>query len=71
MGKATSTIDEIRFDLRDPQITHVYVACHGGGDYPLGVDGWYYKAFPARIDVVTIIKEHISHYLLWPLESPQ
>lgn len=72
MANATSTIEEVRFDLRDEQITHVYVLSRAGGDAPIGVQGWHYKAFPARIPMVEILTPHyISDYLLWPLKAPE
>ena len=61
----------VRFDVRDPEITHVYVACHGGGDYPIGVDGWHYKAFPARMSAIDILKDHVADFLLWPQKAPE
>ena len=32
MANATATIQEIRFDVRDEQMTHVYVLVRAGGD---------------------------------------
>ena len=40
MANATATIQEIRFDVRDEQMTHVYVLVRAGGDAPIGVQGW-------------------------------
>ena len=72
MANATSTIEEVRFDLRDEQITHVYVLSRGSWDAPIGVQGWHYKAFPARIPMVEILTpQHIGDYLLWPLKAPE
>lgn len=72
MANATSTIEEVRFDLRDEQITQVYVLSRAGGDAPIGVQGWHYKAFPARIPMVEILTpQHIGDYLLWPLKAPE
>lgn len=69
---ATSTIEEVRFDLRDEQITHVYVLSRAGGDAPIGVQGWHYKAFPARIPMVEILTpEYIGDYIMWPLKAPE
>ena len=72
MANATSTIEEVRFDLRDEQITHVYVLSRGSWDAPIGVQGWHYKAFPARVTMVEILTpQHIGDYLLWPLKAPE
>ena len=70
MANATATIQEIRFDVRDEQMTHVYVLVRAGGDAPIGVQGWHYKAFPARITAVQILVEHFRDHLLWPLKAP-
>ena len=70
MANATATIQEISFDVRDEQMTHVYVLVRAGGDAPIGVQGWHYKAFPARITAVQILVEHFRDHLLWPLKAP-
>jgi len=68
----TSTIEEVRFDLRDEQITHVYVLVRADGDAPIGVQGWHYKAFPSRIPVAEIVsRENFNDYILWPLKAPE
>lgn len=48
---------ELRFDIRDPQITHAYVAVKNVSYDGFPVGGWYHKAFPARMSVLDILKE--------------
>ena len=57
-------------DTRDEQVTHVYVALRATGDSPLGVQGWHYKAFPARVPTIDILKNHISEAVMWPQQAP-
>ena len=57
-------------DTRDEQVTHVYVALEAHGDSPIGVQGWHYKAFPARIPTIDILKNEIAGAVLWPQAAP-
>lgn len=57
-------------DTSDPDITHVYVSLRATGDSPIGVQGWHYKAFPARIPTVEILQKEISQAVLWPQQAP-
>ncbi len=70
MGKCNSAIDEVRFITRDPELTHVYVAVHGEGDCPIGIDGWHHKVFPSRLSAEDILRKHFHDHLLWGLEAP-
>lgn len=71
MGKCTSTIKEIRFDVEDPEITHVYVINKAEGDCPIGLAGCHHKAFPGSTPVKDILAEgHILNFLEWGLEVP-
>jgi hypothetical protein len=70
MGKCTTTIRRIEFDLSDEQITRVVVEQDYAGDCPL-MDRRYEKAFPARIPIVDLFSMKqgeggITDYLLWP-----
>ena len=72
MANSTCEIVEIRFDVRDAQITHCYVLVMASYDAPIGVQGWHYKAFPARIPVSEILTPaHFEDHLLWPLKAPE
>lgn len=69
MGRCGATIEEIRFDLRDPDLTQVYVLVRAEGDCPLGVQGWHHKTFAARVPVAEILPQ-TKDYLLWTPKSP-
>ena len=70
MGKCKVSVEEVRFDLRDPDLTHAYVISRSEGDCPLGVDGCHHKVFPATVPVEDFIREQIIHYLEWDLGAP-
>lgn len=70
MADSSYTMNEIRFDVRDEQVTHCYVLCDAEGDSPIGVQGWHYKAFPARIPVAEILLKYLGDVVLWPLKAP-
>lgn len=59
MGACHTYYDELRFDVRDPEVTHVYVFIRAEGDCPFMVHGWHHKAFPATTTTMDI------HALLW------
>lgn len=65
MGKCTTTIQKIEFDLTDPQLTHVKITIDFEGDCPINVRRVYEKDFPARRPVVELIEKEIPEYLLW------
>jgi len=67
MGKCSTTIRTIEFDLTDEQITRVVVTQDYAGDCPM-MDRRYEKAFPARIPVVDLltIEGGVKDYLVWP-----
>lgn len=64
MGACHTYYDEIRFNVFDPDVTHVYVFIRGEGDCPFPVHGWHHKAFPATMTTLDI------HNLLWNGEDP-
>lgn len=65
-------IDEVRFDTRDEDITHVYALLRPiGGDCPHTIQGWHYKAFPARISCIEIYQNHFSDIVLWSMKAPE
>lgn len=71
MGKCSSKIRWLKFDLSDEEITHVYVMVDAEGDCPIGVQGCHYKAFPARVSAIEIITNDLKDHLLWPLKAPE
>lgn len=74
MANTITEYQEIRFDLRDPDQTHVYVWIENlSKDGMLGVQGWHHKAFPASMSVMEIVNEWAKDRtapLMWPLKSP-
>lgn len=73
MGQAAVEFQEIRFDIRDQELTHCYVLCKAVGDCPLGVQGWHHKAFPASksaLDILEAVKAG-DNPVLWPVQAPQ
>jgi len=74
MANTIIAYEEIRFDIRDEQITHAYVLIRNvSNDGMLGVEGWHYKAFPARMSVSDIMDEWKAGKedpLLWSQKVP-
>lgn len=73
MANTQVKILELRFDTRDDDITHCYILLDAWNDVPLGVIGWHYKAFPARISVQDILTnpEHLKDHIFWPQKAPE
>ena len=74
MANTVISYDEIRMDVRDEQLTHVYVYIRNVScDGLLGVEGWHYKAFPARMSTLEIMQawaDGKEEPLLWTLNAP-
>lgn len=47
---------QIRMDVRDPQVTHVYVLVENMSRDGFPVGGWYTKSFPARMSTLEIMQ---------------
>lgn len=74
MGKCTTFYDELRFDTRDPEFTHVYCFIRGEGDCPFMVHGWHHKAFPKTLTTHEIFNNIWSGQtdpLTWEREAPR
>lgn len=75
MADTLISYDEIRFDVRDEQITHCYVYVNNlSNDGMLGVQGWHHKAFPARMSVLAIMTAWNAgdeNPILWPQKAPE
>ncbi len=67
MGKCETSVQQITFDIRDPQVTRVVVNIDYEGDCPM-MPRRYEKAFPARIPIIDLftIDGGIKDHLLWP-----
>lgn len=64
MGNCATFYDELRFDTRDPEVTHVYMFIRAEGDCPFWCYGWHHKAFPSSVNTLEI------HTKLWEGEDP-
>jgi hypothetical protein len=72
MGNASYAIRWVKFDFTDPNITEVYVMIDAFGDCPISVQGCHYKAYPAEMSAVDILKDKsFLDHVLWPLKSPE
>lgn len=74
MADCKYSFDEIRFDVRDPEITHVWVFLSvddpTGMDCPHMVAGWHHKKFPASISTLDLHKHHVKDAVMWASEAP-
>ena len=64
---------EIRFDVRNPELTHMYVFIKALNDSPIGVEGWHHKVFPASMSILDIMQswnDGNEEPLIWSLEAP-
>jgi hypothetical protein len=73
MGNCTVFHDELRFDVRDPEVTHVYCFIRGEGDCPFMVHGWHHKAFPKAFttqELFNMIWAGQESPITWEREAP-
>lgn len=73
MANTEIAYQEIRMDVRDPEITHVYVAVENISRDGFPVGGWYYKAFPARMSVLAIMQAWANGEedpVMWAKKAP-
>lgn len=75
MANTVIAYQELRIDVRDPELTHVYMLIDNlSNDGMLGVQGWHYKAFPASMSILDILNDWAKggeDPLLWPLKAPK
>lgn len=74
MGNCATYYDELRFDTRDPEFTHVYCFIRGEGDCPFTVHGWHHKAFPKAVtthELFNLIWTGHEDPVLWEREAPR
>lgn len=74
MANTQIAYEEVRFDVRDPELTQVFVLIKNlsNDDFP-GVQGWHHKTFPARMSILDIMQAWglgKEDPLNWPLEAP-
>lgn len=73
MGDCRTFYDEVRFDVRNPDVTHVYVFIRGEGDCPYFVQGWHHKEFPASLptlEIHALIFQFGDDPVLWERAEP-
>lgn len=70
MAKCEATIQEMRFDISDPNATHVYILVKATGICPPHIAGWHHKDFPIHIPIIEIFANFIDDYLRWEIQSP-
>ncbi|NUX58700.1 hypothetical protein [Paraburkholderia youngii] len=76
MADSSYEMVEVRFDVRDPDQTHVYVYIEAHGDSPFMVQGWHHKAYPASLSTSEIhqrlaMGKNDDSPVLWPRLAPQ
>lgn len=75
MANTEIAYQEIRIDVRDPELTQVYVMIDNlSNDGMIGVQGWHHKTFPARMSVLDIIQawsDGKEDPLMWPQKAPE
>lgn len=74
MGKCSTFFDELRFDVRDPEATHVYAFVRAEGDCPFFVYGWHHKAFPKSMmtqEIMALLANGTEDMMAWEREAPR
>ncbi len=74
MANTKIAYQELRIDVRDPELTHVYVMIDNlSNDGLPGVQGWHHKVFPASMSMVDIVQawaDGKENPLMWPQNAP-
>lgn len=73
MGNCATYYDEIRFSVRKPDTTEMWVYIRGEGDCPHLLLGWHYKAFPSTMTTLDILQAWLSggdDPMMWPRMDP-
>lgn len=74
MANTGVAYQEIRIDVRDPNLTHVYIFVEiVSGEHMHGVEGWKHKVFPATMSMLAIMQawaEGKENPLLWDSGAP-
>lgn len=74
MANTSVACQEIRFNVADPDLTHVYVLYKNmSNDGMLYVGGWRHKVFPASKSVLEIIqdwKDGKENPFMWDFGNP-
>ena len=73
MGACHTYYDELRFDVRDPGLTQVYMYIRCEGDCPHTIMGWHHKTFASTIPVQGILEKigaGEEDPIMWPMKAP-
>lgn len=74
MANSQAIYEEIRIDLRNPELTECYILIRAEGDSPLGVQGWHHKTFASSksaMDILHAWAKGEESPILWPLDAPR
>ena len=70
MGKAGFTVDEIRVNVRDPKLTHIYAFVTITGDFDPSFGGWKHLVLPAEKAWIGELPKHLGKVLRWDSGGP-
>lgn len=74
MGNCILNYNEIRFDVRHPELTEVYVYIETEGDCPHMIAGWHFKTYPATLTTAAIHAKLMTtqedNPAFWPRRVP-
>ena len=74
MANTKIAYQELRIDVRHPELSQVYVLIDNlSNDGLLGVQGWHHKTFPASMSILDIVQAWADgdDPLLWSQQAPQ
>lgn len=73
MANTGIAFQEVRFNLREPELTHVYVLIEiVSGEHMHMVEGWRHKVFPASLNIQDIMKAWADgdDPMMWDMGAP-
>lgn len=73
MADTLVAYQEVRINVRDPEVTHVHVFIENLSRDGLPVEGWRHRAFPARMSMLDILNawaEGKEDPIMWDRGAP-
>ena len=73
MADTKIAYQEIRFDVRHPELTEVYVYIENLSRDGFPVEGWHHKTFPASMSSIQILQawaDGKEDPVMWPFKVP-
>ena len=74
MANTEIAYQELRIDVRHPELSEVYVFIENlSNDGLLGVQGWHHKTFPASMSMLDIMQawaDGTEEPLMWSMQAP-